>query len=223
MKYLLIICLLLISCNKEPKKNLSKDKAVLMKNKVIENTTILRKSGFFKNYEKLSNTEIFKKLHSIRKIEYSKLFEKEHDPGMELDEFDLACLDDTKVIFIDLEAGVCKENKVYEEVINLHSKLTDYVFNPKNIKETWNSETGSIEVEFELDKKKINFKPEFRDDWLDEIVFRICKEKIKEKNIRIVDCLGDDGYGFGQSIAIMRLTKEEQENLEKQFKWKFAE
>lgn len=216
MRYLLIICLLLISCNKESQKTFTKDE-------IIENITILRKNGFFKDYEKLSAAELFEKLHSIRKIEYSKLFEKEYDPGMELDELDLASLDETKVIYIDLEADVCKENKVYEEVIKMHSELTNNIFDPKNIKEIWHSQTGPIEVEFELDNEKIKFKPKYLDDWVDGIVFDICKEKIKEKNIRIVTCLGTEGLGFGQSIAIMRLTKEEQANLEKHFKWKFSE
>lgn len=47
---------------------------------------------------------------------------------MELDEFDLACLDATKVLFIDLEADVCMENKVYTHVINSFATLTNNVF-----------------------------------------------------------------------------------------------
>ena len=142
---------------------------------------------------------------------------------MELDEFELCCLDSKKVLYIDLEADVCSENKVYADVIKKYSKLTNNIFNPQNIAETWNSETGPIKVIFELDNRKVEFKPKYNDDWLDSIVFEICNKEIRKKNIRLVDCLGDSEYGFGQDIAIMRLTKEEQKILEKSFKWKFRE
>lgn len=223
MKYLFLIIILFNSCNNlEPKKNTNKVEKI-SKEKVIENISILRKCGFFKSYEKLNDSEIFEKIHLDRKVEYSKIFEKEYDPGMELDEFELACIDKTKVIYIDLEADVCKENKVYTEVIKAFSVLTNNVFNPKKIKENWIGETGPIEIEFELENIKTKFNPKYNDDWLDEIVFKVCEDKIKEKNIRLVDCLGDSEYGFGQSISIMRLTKNEQNILQDNFKWKFVD
>jgi len=93
----------------------------------------------------------------------------------------------------------------------------------KKIKENWIGETGPIEIEFEIENIKTKFNPKYNDDWLDEIVFKVCEDKIKEKNIRLVDCLGDSEYGFGQSISIMRLTKNEQNILQDNFKWKFVD
>lgn len=193
------------------------------KEKVLKNIFTLRKSGFFETHKHLNDVEVFDRLYLERKAEYSKIFEKEYDPGMELDEFDLACLDATKVLFIDLEADVCMENKVYTHVINSFATLTNNVFDPKEIKENWGGEEGPIEIEFETDNFKTKFSPEYKNDWLDEIVFKICEDKIEEKNIRIVSCLGDNEYGFGQAISIMRLTEEEQRVLEDSFNWKFVE
>jgi hypothetical protein len=222
MKYIIIFFILLISCNNyKPKENSKVEK--VPKEKVIKSISILRESGFFEEYDKLSDSAIYEKLHSLRKIEYSKIFEKEYDPGMELDEFELCILDNKKVLYIDLEADVCSENNVYVDVIKKYSTLTNNIFNPQNITETWDSESGPIKVTFELDNKKEEFNPKYNDDWLDSIVFEICNKEIRKKNIRLVDCLGDSKYGFGQDIAIMRLTKEEQKILEKNFKWKFRE
>lgn len=195
----------------------------MSKVKVIKNISTLRKSGFFKTYENLNDSEIFERIHLERKAEYSRIFEKEYDPGMELDEFELACLDITKVLFIDLEADVCEENKVYTQVIKSFATLTNNVFDPKKIQENWIGKTGPIEIEFEIENVKTKFSPEYKDDWLDEVVFKVCKEKIEEKNIRLVNCLGDNEYGFGQAISIMRLTEEEQRILEDSFSWKFVE
>lgn len=223
MKYFFLIVILFNSCNNlESKKNINKEQKIT-KEKVIKNISILRKCGFFKSYEKLNDYEIFEKMHLERKAKYAKIFEKKYDPGMELDEFELACIDKTKAIFIDLEADVCRENKVYTKVIKAFSVLTNNVFNPKRIKENWIGETGPIEIEFELENIKSKFKPKYNDDWLDEIVFKVCEKKIKEKNITLVDCLGDSQYGFGQSILIMRLTRKEQNILQDNFNWKFVE
>lgn len=195
----------------------------MSKVKVIKNISTLRKSGFFKTYEHLNDSEIFERIHLERKAEYSRIFEKEYDPGMELDEFELACLDITKVLFIDLEADVCKENKVYTQVIKSFATLTNNIFDPKKIEEYWGGEEGAIEVIFETDDVKTKFSPEYKNDWLDEIIFKICEDKIEGKNIRLVNCLGDNEYGFGQAISIMRLTEEEQRILEDSFNWKFVE
>lgn len=208
--------------NSKAEKNLTKLER-MSKEKIIKNISILRKCGFFKTYEHLNDVEVFERIHLERKAEYSRIFEKEYDPRMELDEFELACLDITKVLFIDLEADVCMENKVYTQVIKSFAALTNNVFDPKKIDEHWGGEEGPIEVVFETDNVKTKFSPEYKDDWLDEDIFKICEDKIEEKNIRLVNCLGDNEYGFGQAISIMRLTEEEQQVLEDSFNWKFVE
>ncbi|MEL1256230.1 hypothetical protein AAEO57_20785 [Flavobacterium sp. DGU38] len=223
MKYIILLLLIFISCD-NPRKNykMNSEKKISKEN-VIQNISILRKCGFFEKFKKLTDNEVFEKLHTIRIDEYSKIFEKKYDPGMELDEFDLACLDKTKMIYLDLECDVGAENNAYVDVIKMFSNLSNGSFNPRNIKEKWQSPSGPTTIEFELDEEIIKFKPEYSEDWLDIKVFEVCHEKIKAQKTRIVECLGESDYGYGQCIAFMRLTETEQKNLENNYKYKFRE
>ena len=194
----------------------------ISKEEVVDNIEILRSAGFFENYKKMTDLEVFDTIHSLRKKRYSEIFEKPYDPRMDLDAIQLAGYDRTKLLFIDLEADVAMDNNIYVEVIKAFGILSNNQFEPTEIEEKWKSETGPIEVSFKSDSSFIKFKPEYQDDWLHESVFKICQEELERKNIRIADCLSDDGYGYGQAIAIMRLTEKEQKVLEKKLNWKFT-
>jgi hypothetical protein len=189
---------------------------------VLENIKILRTAGFFENYENLTDLEVYDKIYAVRKKEYSEIFERPYDPGMELDAISLAETDNKKLLFLDLEADVGKDNEVYIAVIKAFSQLSNNKFQPTEIKEEWESETGPIIVSFYSNGMQIVFEPNYENDWLHESVFKICEKELRKENIRISDCLSDDGYGYGQAIAIMRLTKEEQKILENRLKWKFT-
>ncbi|MCD0470719.1 hypothetical protein [Flavobacterium sp. JAS] len=223
MKYIFVLLFIFSSCDNPRKTNIMNSGKKIPKENVIQNISILRKSGFFENFSKFSDKEIFEQLHSNRIDDYSKIFDKKYDPGMELDEFDLACIDKRKMIYLDLESDVCAENNVYVDVIKMFSNLSNGSFNPQNISEKWQSPSGPITVEFELNNEIIKFNPKYSDDWLDSIVFEICKEKIKANKTRIVECLGESKYGYGQNIAFMRITETEQNNLENNYKYKFRE
>ncbi|MHC0440948.1 hypothetical protein [Flavobacterium sp. 3-210] len=195
----------------------------ISKENVIQNISILRKCGFFEKFKKLTDKEVLEELHTIRIDEYSKIFEKKYDPGMELDEFDLACLDKGKMVYLDLEFDVCGENNAYVDVIKMFSNLSNGSFNPRNITEKWQSPSGPITIEFQMDDEIIKFNPKYSEDWLDSKVFEVCNEKIKAKKTRIVECLGESDYGYGQCIVFMRLTETEQKILENNYKYKFRE
>ena len=223
MKYIILLLLIFISCD-NPRKNykMNSEKKISKEN-VIQNISILRKCGFFEKFKKLTDKEVLEELHTIRIYEYSKIFEKKYDPGMELDEFDLACLDKSKMVYLDLEFDVCAENNAYVDVIKMFSNLSNGSFNPRNITEKWQSPSGPITIEFELNDEIIKFNPKYSEDWLDSKVFEVCNEKIKAKKTRIVECLGESDYGYGQCIVFMRLTETEQKNLENNYKYKFRE
>ena len=223
MKYIILLLLIFISCD-NPRKNykMNSEKKISKEN-VIQNISILRKCGFFEKFKKLTDKKVLEELHTIRIDEYSKIFEKKYDPGMELDEFDLACLDKSKMVYLDLEFDVCAENNAYVDVIKMFSNLSNGSFNPRNITEKWQNPSGPITIEFELDDEIIKFNPKYSEDWLDSKVFEVCNEKIKAKKTRIVECLGESDYGYGQCIVFMRLTETEQKNLENNYKYKFRE
>lgn len=212
-----LVLILLMSCNSNDKKVMK-----ITKEKVIGNINVLRSAGFFEKYEELTNLQVYDSLYSIRKKKYSEIFKEPYDPGMELGVIELAEYDNTKLLFLDLEADVAKDNNVYINVINAFSKLSNNQFQPKEIKEKWESETGPIKVSFISNDSLVLFEPEYNSDWLHESVFTICQKELEKKNTRIVDCLSDDGMGYGQAIAIMRLSKDEQKILESKLNLKFS-
>ncbi|MFH7001030.1 hypothetical protein [Flavobacterium bizetiae] len=222
-KIVIILLLTFISCNNPRKENNMKIEKKISKEKVVQDISILRKCGFFEKFHDLTNQEVFDKLHLKRIKKYSEIFGKPYDPGMNIDEFELACLDDHKTFYMDLEADVCQENKVYENVINSFSLLSKGKFNPENIDEKWQTNFGPIKVQFKLNKEIVTFEPKYSDDWLDPKIFEICINKIKTNNLRIVECLGDSKYGYGQCISFMRLTKNEQKILEKEYHYMFRD
>ncbi|OXA78561.1 hypothetical protein SAMN05444397_10955 [Flavobacterium aquidurense] len=220
-KITILVFLIFISCNnprKDKKVNVEKK---ISKEKVIENIAVLRKCGFYEEFQNLTDTEVYNKLHSNRIKEYSEMFKKPYDPGMNIDEFDLGCLDKHKMLYMDLESDVCAQNKVYRDVINMFSVISKGTFNPENIEEKWQSESGPITIQFKSNNEIIKFEPEYSDDWLDGKIFDICINQIKIKNIRIVECLGESKYGYGQCVSFMRLTESEQKILEKEYHYKF--
>lgn len=220
-KIAILLLILFVSCNNkrnEAKMNIEKK---VSKEKVLKNISILRKCGFFEEFQNLTDKEVFDKLHSKRIKRYSEIFEKPYDPSMNIDEFELACLDSHKMIYMDLEADVGSGNEVYKNVINLFSLLSKGTFNPENIEEKWQSNSGPIEVRFKLNNEIVKFEPKYSDDWIDTKIFEVCISKIKAKNIRIVECLGEDKYGYGQSISFMQLTEIEQKILEKEYHYIF--
>lgn len=212
----IILLLLLTRCSNSQKNNNQQ-----VKSDVIKNIEILRSVGFFERYENLTSTAVYESLHAQRVRDYSNMFEKPYDPGMDLNAFQLAEHDPTKLLFIDLEAGVIQGNEVYIMVIEAFRALSNHTFNPTEIQEIWQSETGPITVSFRTKDSLISFQANYQNDWLDERVFETCEHELQKRGIRLVYCLSDDGAGYGQSIAIMRLTEEEQQVLEDQLNWKF--
>ena len=205
-----------MSCNFYPN-----NERIIPKEEVVKNIGLLKKAGFFNDCKKLSAEETYNSIYKLRKKEYKEIFESDYDPEMNLEPIMIAEYDKNKLLFLDLEADVFNGNNVYKFVINRFSELSDGKFNPIELTETWESNDGPIKVSFISDNELTEFEPEYNNDWLHESVFTICKKKLAEKEVPLVYCLGNDGFGYGQAIAIMRLTKSEQKILENGLNWKF--
>lgn len=205
-----------MSCNYYPN-----GERIIPKEEVINNIRLFKKAGFFKEWKNLSAEVTYDSLYELRKKEYKEIFESDYNPEMNLEPIEIAQYDQSKLLFLDLEADVFNGNEVYKFVINRFSELSDGKFNPTKLNETWESNGGPIKVSFVSDDEITEFEPEYNNDWLHESVFSICRKKIADKKVRLVYCLDEDGYGYGQAIAIMRLTESEQRILENGLKWKF--
>jgi hypothetical protein len=74
--------------------------------------------------------------------------------------------DTSRVWFQDMEADVCEENQVYASTLVELGQISRGAFEPKDIVETWESDTGPIRVEFSQDGERHAFEPDYEDDWL---------------------------------------------------------
>lgn len=215
--FLILGLIILTPCNSQQKKEVK-----ITKEQVVKNIGILREAGFFDKYNGLSDLKIFDKIYELRKQYYSEIFERPYEPDMKLDAIQIAQTDESKCLFLDLEADVGKGNNVYAWIIKAYSQLSNGKFKPYDIKEKWETFEGPIEISFTANDSLVSFNPKYEEDWLHESVFKVCSNELVKRKIRTVDFLSDNGQGFGQVIAIMRLTIEEQNVLENKLNWKFA-
>ena len=186
------------------------------------NLNILLQAGFFKEHEGLSEEELLDLLNKKRKEEYSKIFEREYDPGQIKDDHQLALLDTKKFLDIDLEADVCDENRVYTSILEDFAKASNGHFSPTKIEETWESEEGPIKVSFMSNGYKVSFEPEYNDDWLDPELFDTINGEMQKVTTEIFyQCGGPNEEWLGQNMIYVRLTESEKKLLEDKLDWKF--
>jgi len=188
------------------------------------NLTNLRKTGFFKEYESLSEKELLNALHENRRKEYAKIFEYDYEPEKLRDDHELAVQDSKKFLDIDLEADVRAENQVYIYLLEDFAKASDGHFSPIGIEETWESDEGPIQVSFTSNGSDITFKPEYMDDWIDGKVFDVINAEMqKVTSERFYLCAGPNEEWFGQNVIYVRLTENEKKLLEEKLDWKFPQ
>ena len=126
------------------------------------------------------------------------------------------------MLHFDLEADVCRENKVYSWLLERLNELSGMKHLITNIVEHWDSETGPINISYQFNGEKRFYSPEYCDDWVDQtFIDNTLTElkKVTEESFHI--CLGPNEEWFGQDVNYMRLTKEERQNLGNKLHWKF--
>jgi len=191
---------------------------------MTDNLGILRKAGFFKDYEALSDVELMDTLRKKRKEEYSKMFGYDYEPQDFSHLTTLLSQDDRKFLDIDLEADVLNGNNVYVSVLEDFAKASNGHFSPTNIEEVWDSDEGPIKVSFSSNGQQIIFEPEYLDDWIDGRIFEVINEEMKKVcNESFIVCLVPNDEWFGQNIIHVRLTEDEKQLLKEKLNWNFPE
>lgn len=186
------------------------------------NVNILRQSGFFKEYETLSDSDLLVKLEDIKSRQYLESG-YDYSPGKIADDHELSTQDVKKLLDIDLEADVCADNKVYASLLTHFANASDGHFSPADIEEVWQGPEGPIRLSFTFNGRKILFEPEYLDDWLDVKLFDIINEEMqKVTQEKFYPCSGPNHEWFGQNIIYIRLTEEEKQWLEEKLEWKFS-
>jgi hypothetical protein len=117
--------------------------------------------------------------------------------------------DDSRVWFQDMEADVCEENQVYAATLVELGEISRGAFEPKDIVETWESETGPIRVEFSRDGERHAFEPDYEDDWLVLDFLKVLNTLLAAKGVAFVTTSWD------QRAWIAAVTRAERAALEK--------
>lgn len=181
----------------------------------------LRKYGFFERYSWSSNEDMFDSLYETRIADYSRVYHRFVDPGMQVEDYQLLYLDKERSVFGDSKAGVFEGR--YVDLITAFGKASNGLFTPTNITEKWESDTGPITVSFIHKEERIEFKPKQNNDWLCEQVFEIINVQMtKNGPQKFYRFLGTNGQGLGQYFLYVRMTKEQKNRLEATFPWKFS-
>ena len=182
---------------------------------MIETLKILRRAGFYEDLSNLTESEILEFLHQRQKKSFLENFGWDHEPNKNLSDQELVIRDHSKVLYLDLEAGVSKENKVYTGLLQNVEEISNKTVLITEIKEHWHSEAGPINLNYKLNGHIFSYQPEYRDDWIDQnfldnTILQISKLTGQEFHI----CLGPDSEWLGQDICYIRLTKGERQILE---------
>ena len=134
-----------------------------------------------------------------------------------IDKYALLRLDTKKVWKEDDSEFVVEGNRSYESTIQEFSYISNGNFQPKDIKETWESR-DRIKITFYINDKQHVIYPKVVSDWAD------IDGIVKYLNNQILN--GSDFKFYGGRISdvfIIGLTNEERESLEREVGVKFRE
>ena len=182
----------------------------------------LRKAGFFKELSCSSNDEILDKIYKQRRKFYSKVFGYDYDPERDLNDQELARQDTKKMFYLDLEAGVLPENKVYICLLKALDEISGRENLITEIDEEWKGENGPIIISCRINGEPRQFNPEYCNDWIDQkLIDHILLEISYLTQEQFHLCLGPNLEWLGQDVNYMRLTWDERKILEEGLSWSF--
>ncbi len=161
------------------------------------------------------NDLIKKTVNKISKA-YREDWETEFNNNDPLADLMLLKYSDAKVWWEDTEADVLPGNAVYENTITEWANISNGVLSPRNIKETWESDTGPITITFELQEQEKSIQPEYLDDYIDTKILLQINKLIKNSSKQF-----EMYEPFDQTAFVICLTNSEKRALKKRG-WQFA-
>jgi hypothetical protein len=129
---------------------------------LVETVHDLRALAFFER-PGLSDEDVAAELAE----NYAFAWNEPPDPSRPLIELELLRFDDPRVWWEDTEADVGDGNGAYLDAVAGLAGISRDVFRPSRITETWETETGPIEVGFVLEGERRVVRPRYLNDYLD--------------------------------------------------------
>ena len=141
---------------------------------------------------------------------------KEPPAGKPWDDVFLLRYDEAAVWTGDPEADVCSGNDVYASTLAEWAKITNGAFAPTDIRETWHSDAGPIEISFLQDGRRQTIQPSYQDDWIDlEILAEL--NRITQASGKRFNCAVD-----GNFCLVVFLSPETERRLRRERGFPFA-
>jgi hypothetical protein len=175
-----------------------------------------RELGFFESERQQSDRELVEAIQTAHKKEWDEPISND-DPVADvlLLEFDTS-----RVWWQDLEADVLPGNAIYVDVFREWRRISRGAFQPTPIRERWHGEEGPVDVEFELNGKRVRLRPKWLHAWIDLNLLCRINRLIQETGFRY-EALADEE--LGQTAFVVVLTEEEARRLESERGWEFEE
>ncbi len=119
--------------------------------------------------------------------------------------------------YSDLECDVHPANLVYEQVLPEWAAISHGLFNPTDIKESWETESGPPTISFKHDGKTVTLHAQDFDDFIDIDILNPINELIAES-----------GYSFevggeGQCALIICITADQKQKMIEGRNFQFSE
>jgi hypothetical protein len=185
---------------------------------LLEAVRYYRNLDFFQKYKRLSDADIVHKF-------YDEFYSM--NTGLRLDNFedlslyeaDLCLLswDMKRVFWGDMECDIHPDNRVYPIVLSAWKAISRKKFLPKNIRETWDSRSGPIRVEFTYENQPCEIILTYNDDWIDLTVIEHINSFIHETGFQFESCLTDS-----QDLVLIVLHAEEKRKLKQERGFRFG-
>ncbi len=166
-----------------------------------------RRLGFFQDYKNKADDEFvlaLKDLHSGQ-------------PNNRLSRM----LDIQKVLFADKKRVWFRDAETYhkKEYVKILKEWADIScgkFIPRNISETWYSDKGPIQIEFEQGEQTFRANANYYGDWIDLGIIPQVNEAFKDSGVQFCNLIIDS-----QEICILSLTASQKSDLEKDLGFEF--
>jgi hypothetical protein len=107
----------------------------------------------------------------------------------------------------DPEADVCAENQVYREVLGEWAAISNGAFDPISIREDWETDTGPVQVSFDLAGRPMKISPAYQNDWIDLKVLQQINALIATSG-RQFECAADVNFAL-----VLCLTSEQKQKM----------
>jgi hypothetical protein len=146
----------------------------------------------------------------------TRSFDSSYRPSKERVDIDLLSWDTQRVWWGDTECDVAFDDEIYEMKLEEWSQISRGVFQPEDIREYWQTETGPIWLEFTLNKQSHRIELEYNDDWLDLNLLTQVNCLISETGYQFVSYETHD-----QSLCLMVLNDAEKQIIALERKLEF--